>query len=54
MSNWDWKSSENLTRKIETPASESYFEMKASAQYPRIALIRDVTDSNVIKLLLES
>ncbi len=31
-----------------------YFAMKPSAEHPRIAFIRDVTDSNVIKLLLES
>ncbi len=31
-----------------------YFEMKPSAEHPTIAFIRDVTDSNVIKLLLES
>lgn len=41
-------------KKKETFASESYFEMNPPAQYPRIALIRDVTDTNVIKLLLES
>lgn len=43
-----------LKKKKETFASESYFEMNPPAQYPRIALIRDVTDTNVIKLLLES